>query len=253
MNTLTIRGVTLGAGRAKIIVPLVGATRAEVLAQAAALRETPPDLVEWRADFCEGLCDEAALTGTARALREALGALPLLFTLRTKREGGQAEIDAETYLSCSLAVARSGCVDLIDAELSAGEETLRALIDGAHAAGCPVVGSRHDFSATPPRAEMVSFLRAAQSCGADIPKLAVMPRCDADVLELLCASAEFRAQYAERPFVTISMGARGAVSRVACALSGSCMTFASAGQSSAPGQLPAAELARILDLLSDQS
>lgn len=249
MNTLTTRGVTLGAGRPKIIVPLVGATREELLSQAAAVRGLPADLVEWRADFYGSLTDETALLDTARALREALGETPLLFTIRTKREGGEAALASDDYVALNLAVAASGCADLIDVELSAGTDAVRTLLDGVRAAGCLSVGSRHNFAATPPQDDMLAYLREAQALGADIPKLAVMPQRDGDVLSLLAASAAFREQYAERPFVTISMGARGMVSRIACTLSGSCMTFASAGQSSAPGQIPAAELERMLAAL----
>lgn len=259
MSTLTVRGVTLGAGRPKIIVPIVGKTQRDILDEAATLRSLPVDLVEWRADFYEALCEEASrlettrsLLETACSLREALGETPLLFTIRTKREGGEAALASDDYVALNFAVVASGCADLIDVEFSAGEDAVRELLSGVHAADCLAVGSRHDFAATPPRADMVSFLRQAQALGADVPKLAVMPQSDADVLSLLAASLEFREQYAERPFVTISMGARGAVSRIACSLSGSCMTFASAEQSSAPGQLPADELAHILSLLQNE-
>ena len=99
---------------------------------------------------------------------------------------------------------------------------------------------------------MLAHLRRAQALGADIPKLAVMPRSDADVLALLSASVAWREDGADRPFITIAMGPRGVVSRVACALTGSCMTFGAAGQTSAPGQLPAQELRAILDAMQSK-
>ncbi len=249
MGTLRIRGVELGAGGTKIAVPLVGRTRHELLDAAASLAALPVDLVEWRADFFEALADKAALAETLRALRGALGDRPLLFTIRTTREGGKAALDAERYTALLLSAARSGCADLIDVELSCGEDAARRLIGSIHAAGCFAVGSRHDFCATPPEAEMIALLCKAQELGADIPKLAVMARSSADTLALLSASLAFRETYADRPFITIAMGPQGVLSRIACALSGSCLSFGSAGQDSAPGQLPAASLRRLLDAI----
>ena len=49
--------------------------------------------------------------------------------------------------------------------------------------------------------------------------------------------------------MTMSMGALGAVSRVSGSLTGSAVTFGTAGHASAPGQLPAAELREMLELL----
>lgn len=249
MKTLTIRGVELGAGRTKLAVSLAASTPEELAAQATALRALPLDLVEWRADSFSGLGDEPALRDTLRALRGALGDIPLLFTIRTARQGGAAALPPERYAELTLAAARSGCADLVDVELSGDEVMVRELLRGVHGAGCPVVGSRHDFSVTPPREAMLAFLCEAQELGADVPKLAVTPQSDADVLALLAVSAEFREKRADRPFITVSMGARGVVSRVACALSGSCLTFACADAPTAPGQLPAAELRRILSAL----
>lgn len=252
IQPLTVRGVMLGEGTARIIVPIVGRTRGDILDKAAGLSSLPVDLVEWRADFYDALTDEAALLGTLRALRETLGELPLLFTVHTTREGGEAALDPAAYATPVLTAARSGYVDLVDVELSVGDDAARTLIDGVHAAGCRVVGSRHAACATPPQAEMLAHLRRAQALGADIPKLAVMPRSDADVLALLSASVAWREDGADRPFITIAMGPRGVVSRVACALTGSCMTFGAAGQTSAPGQLPAQELRAILDAMQSK-
>lgn len=248
VKTLSVRGVTLGDGAPKIAVPLVGRTRRELLAEAAAVMALPADVAEWRADFYEALGDEDALLETLRALRAALGERALLFTVRTRREGGAADADAARYAALTLFAARSGCVDLADVELSVGEAAARELIAGVRAAGCYSVGSRHDFAATPPRETMLAYLREARSLGADVPKLAVMANCDADALALLEAAAAFRAE-ADRPYIAISMGRFGVLSRVACRLSGSCLTFGAAEKASAPGQLPAGELKRILELL----
>ena len=88
-----------------------------------------------------------------------------------------------------------------------------------------------------------------QQAGADLPKLAVMPRCRTDVLELLAATAEMADLHPETPVITMSMGALGAVSRLAGEIFGSAMTFANPGQASAPGQVSLDIVNEVLDAL----
>ena len=83
--------------------------------------------------------------------------------------------------------------DLVDVEMFWGNtdwtgkvsEVSAKLTGEIHNAGCLVVGSRHNFTATPSASEMVSPLKNQQSAGADIPKAAVMPNSKADVLAVL--------------------------------------------------------------------
>ena len=112
-----------------------------------------------------------------------------------------------------------------------------------------MVCSSHDFAKTPPRAELVSRMVQMQQAGADLPKLAVMPQCRSDVLELLAATAEMAELHPETPVITMSMGALGAVSRLAGETFGSAMTFANPGQASAPGQVSLDIVNEVLDAL----
>ncbi|MCL6574504.1 MAG: type I 3-dehydroquinate dehydratase, partial [Bacillus sp. (in: Bacteria)] len=100
---------------------------------------------------------------------------------------------------------------------------------------------------TPSVEEIINRLRKAQELGADIPKLAVMPASNSDVLTLLEATNTMSAHYADRPFITISMGKKGLISRLAGF--GSVMTFGTAGKRSAPGQVDATELRKVLTFL----
>ena len=82
--------------------------------------------------------------------------------------------------------------------------------------------------------------------GADIPKIAVMPRSRKDVLTLLAATEEMASNYADRPIITMSMSGMGSISRIACEAFGSCLTFGSGDKASAPGQIHAQELHSLL-------
>ena len=138
--------------------------------------------------------------------------------------------------------------DAIDVELAT--PGVAGLVSRARAAGLAVVVSHHDFAATPPADEIVALLRRQRDVGADVCKVAVMPHDPDDVLALLTATRAF-ARDADRPVVTVAMGALGVVSRLAGGVFGSAMTFASAGAVSAPGQVDVERLRAALALLHD--
>lgn len=248
-KTVWLRRVEIGAGMPKVAVPMVERTRPELLTEAARLRTLPLDLVEWRADFYEDAADLPQTLDTLRALRGALGDIPLLFTFRTRREGGARDISPEEYRALNIAAARSGDADAVDVEIFFGDEAVPQIIAGVHAAGKAVVGSSHDHAGTPPREELIARLRRAQELGADLPKLAVMPRSRADVLTLLSATEEMARRWADRPIITMSMSGGGAVSRLCGEAFGSAVTFGTAGRASAPGQVPVEELGQALSIL----
>lgn len=247
MKSLTIRNITLGEGRPKIIVPIMDRDAQAILDRATSFSGYQIDLVEWRADFFDQVGDAQAVEQVLKGLRERLPDQILLFTFRTKQEGGARDISPEDYLALNRHVSESGLADLIDVEIFSenAAENIRAV----HAAGAKVVGSNHAFDGTPPHGELLTRLRKAQDMGADIPKLAVMARSPRDVLTLLSATEEMYTDYADRPLLTISMGGTGTVSRLTGEIFGSCATFGTIGQSSAPGQLPVGELAQVLDVI----
>ncbi len=55
MKTVTIDTVTLGEGKPKIIVPLVGRTKEEIIQEAEFVATVDCDIVEWRIDFYEDI------------------------------------------------------------------------------------------------------------------------------------------------------------------------------------------------------
>lgn len=243
MKTVVIRGVEIGAGQPKIAASITGAERGAVLEQAQALRALPVDIAEWRMD-CFAAPEE--IIPCLAALREALGPMPLLATYRTRREGGAGGAPLDAYLALNEAVLAAGGADLLDVELFSGEETASRLIAAAHKKGTAVILSSHDFEQTPEKDEMLRRLRRMQDLGADILKLAVMPRTRRDVLALLDVTEEMSAQYARRPLITMSMGPLGTLTRVCGGVFGSAVTFGAAETASAPGQLDAAVLDQML-------
>lgn len=249
MNIINVRNIKIGEGIPKICVPIVAHTKGEILAEAARITEVPADVVEWRVDWYDEVEDITAVCKTAEALRSTLGDLPLLFTFRTAREGGEKEISATDYETLNLAAIRSGCIDLVDVEAFFEEDMAKRIIEAAHTAGVKVVASNHDFDKTPSKEELVKRLRYMQDINADIPKIAVMPQNKQDVLELLSATSEMKENYADRPIITMSMAKDGAISRLCGEVFGSALTFGTAGKASAPGQMEVEELSKVLHIL----
>ena len=249
MNTVKVRNIILGEGMPKICVPVTGRTKEEISLRLEEALETEADLLEWRADWYEQALEKERLLEVLDFLRAALGERPLLVTFRTREEGGEQEAPREAYEAFLDTVLESGKADLIDVELFRGEELLRNICRRAHEAGVAVAASSHDFEGTPEKEEIIRRLCRMQECGADLLKLAAMPKNPGDVLTLLTATWEMKEKYARQPLITMSMGGAGLVSRLAGEVFGSALTFGSAGVASAPGQIDADRLRSALELL----
>jgi 3-dehydroquinate dehydratase-1 len=246
---VTLRSVVLGDGRPAVCVPLTGRTEEALVATAAALPREAYDVVELRVDWLTAVDDIAQAMSALVAVRATLpDDVPLIATFRTKQEGGERDITPDDY-GLLRALIGTGAADAVDVEMFTQPDVLESVVDAAHSAGVTVVMSSHDFAATPTRDEIVSRLLLQQELGADVVKLAAMPGSIDDVLTLLGATLDFRSGAGLVPAVTMSMGPLGAVSRVAGETFGSCLTFGTVGESSAPGQLDAAGLRAALELL----
>ena len=197
MNTVNVRNIVIGEGIPKICVPIVGKTKEELLSEVEVLKSVPVDVVEWRMDWFEEVeCCEKAVA-MLQVLREAMPEMPILATFRSKKEGGELEISTAAYVELNKAIIDSGNADLIDVELFTGEAQVKELIAHAHDKGVRVIMSNHDFDKTPSYNEILTRLKAMQTLGADIPKIAVMPICKADVITLLQATNDMHENFAD--------------------------------------------------------
>ena len=249
MNTVKVRNLIIGEGMPKICVPVTGCSKEAIIEEIVCIKELPADLIEWRADWYEYVFDADELMSILKDIREAAENIPVLMTFRTRREGGEKDVDAGTYSRIVTRAISSGCIDLVDVELFVGDDTVSFLISEAHAAGVKVVASNHDFEKTPARDEIIARLCRMQAVGADISKIAVMPQSKHDVLTLLEATEEMNRRYADRPVIAISMGSDGLISRLAGEVFGSAVTFGAGTNASAPGQIRADNLKNVLNII----
>lgn len=249
MQTLTIRNTVFGDGIPKICVPITGKNKKEIFENAAEISLLQPDCMEWRIDWFENYSEEKEVLSVLKELRKTIGSTILIVTFRTLKEGGKAQLPYRDYEKLNVHIAKTGYADLIDVEAFSYGEISENLIDRIHLSGTKVIGSCHDFHRTPSLNEMINRLRKLQNMNADIPKLAVMPKTTADVLNLMMATNTMATEYADRPIITMSMGGIGCISRMTGELFGSVITFASVGQASAPGQPDITSLRAALSLV----
>ena len=277
------RSIPGPGGLPAVAVSLTGPSLAQARTQARSAIDAGADVLELRVDLLEeagALAAPAPLDAATaaaqvleclRGLREAIdttdgadAGAPVLLTCRTAAEGGRAQLDDAAY-GALLRSVLDGLADwaperrpaAIDVEVQRG--CLPQVCTQAHGLGVDVVASFHDFEATPTDEALAEVLARMAREGADLAKIAVWPTSADDVARLLGVCARATAGAGERsglgvPVAAMSMGALGAVSRVAPAF-GSALTFAvvpdeqGETQASAPGQLPIQDVRRCLELL----
>jgi len=248
---VNVRGTVIGGARPLICLPLVGETKAQILQEAEKLAALQPDLLEWRIDAFEKVESVEEDVAVLQDLRQSIGDIPLIFTCRIDQEGGLKKISQEKRLAIYSAVIQSGNVDLVDIEMCNEDQFVKTIKEQANAHTVKLILSYHNFTETPSEPFIYAKLVEAQTAGADIAKLAAMPKTYGDVLTLLSATNKARNESVQVPIVTMSMGPEGAVSRLAGGLFGSDITFAIGLQASAPGQIPIKDLKLGMALLYD--
>ena len=222
--------------------------------EARKIASTQADIVEWRVDFYEDVMSTAKVLETIEGLVDILKDKPILFTFRTKEEGGELDISVEDYIALIKAVIKHNLVGAVDVELFKGENTLEEVAIYAKDFDIKVIASNHDFYKTPERDEIKRRLTLMKEKGAHISKMAVMPQSALDVLVLLGATEELHRECEDMTIITMSMGKLGVVSRLGGGVFGSAMTFGARNEeaASAPGQVEVGALKGILDIMENK-
>ena len=242
MAVIDIKGVRIGACIPKTIVSVMGRDHRDLMDKLGAIGVPGvglggPDCIEWRADAMADVTDPDAYAGICFFLSEELVAQPLIFTCRTKGQGGMADLSAAELANILRAVITTGEPDFVDIELWMGDEDVRALVQLAHAYGVRAIVSHHDFAGTPSEDEMRRLLTHMVELGADICKLAVMAHDADDADRLVHATLDARREV-DAVLLTLAMGEAGSFTRVTGEAFGSALTFCALhGQASAPGQV----------------
>jgi len=235
---ITIRNKIIGGPELLVCVPLLAAERSDLFREAATIKRLDPDLLEWRIDSYVHAQDINDSLDTLSELRMQFSNTPLIFTCRIYSEGGLKKLTSYQRQRLLTAAIESGNLDIVDIELCNDADFVQSIMETAGNSGVRVILSYHNFEMTPDETFIFDTLLKARDLGADIAKVAVMPKGYHDVLTLLGATLKARRQGLKIPAITISMGPQGRLSRISGGLFGSDITFAGGSTSSAPGQMP---------------
>ena len=248
MKSIKIGPLVLGDRVPKICISNTVRSEEEILDQAEKIKNSPASMMEWRVDCFESVYSEKVIFDILGKIKEKTEDLPILFTFRSSTEGGQRMIDDEEYFALNQTAVHSGMVQMLDVEYNRGKEILSKLSESCEESHVICLASYHDFIRTPDEKKMLDIADSMLHNGADICKLAVMPQTDKDVLKLLSVS-EILGNEIGVPHVAISMGEKGMISRIYAGKTGSVITFAALDHVSAPGQIEAGEMKKILQIL----
>lgn len=229
--------------RPKICVPIIERGRDSILDKAEEYAKLPVELAEWRVDFFAGY--ERELLSIVEELKGKLKEKELLVTLRTEAEGGEPNGSRFDYEKLIADLLEQDIADYVDVEIQRMPSFLLEKNKGER--HTRIIGSYHDFQATPKKEDMVAILTEAMEKGCDMGKLACMPKTPEDVDVLLEATAQMKETNPDYPVITMSMGEWGKKSRLYGGLYGSEVSFGCVGEGSAPGQIPLPEMTEVFD------
>ena len=205
-----------------------------------ATRYLDADIIEWRADYLP----KEAILQVAPAIFEKFAGRELVFTLRTRSEGGEIDLSPEEYIHLIKEVAQFYQPDYIDFEYYSYKDVFEEMLDFPN-----LVLSYHNFQETPEN--MMEILSELTSLNPKLVKVAVMAHTEQDVLDLMNYTRGFKTLNPEQEYVTISMGKVGKISRITADVTGSSWSFASLDEVSAPGQISLASMKKIREILDE--
>lgn len=226
------RGAKIGSS------PLIAGVIAEE-AKKATIRKAVKggaDILEFRADTFKSL-EIPHLSGEIKKVRD-LGKLPVLLTVRSKKEGGARSIperERERIFEALIPFA-----DMIDIELSSSG-SLKNVLNFARRQGKKVILSYHNFKSTPSPEKLRAIVKKGRAAGADLVKIAACAKGPEDIKKLTGLLMEFK------DLIVIGMGPYGAFSRVFFPFVGSAVTYGSISAKTAPGQLTLDEIKKEFD------
>lgn len=198
------------------------------------------DIIEWRADFLPK--DE--ILQVAPAIFEKFAGRELLFTLRTRAEGGEIDLSGQEYVQVIKDVTQLYQPEYVDFEYFGNKDVFDQMLDFPN-----LVLSYHNFQETPEN--MMEILSELTSLNPKVVKVSVMAHTEQDVLDLMNFTRGFKTLNPEQEYVTISMGKVGKVSRITSDVTGSSWSFASLDVASAPGQISLSNMKKIREILNE--
>lgn len=138
-------------------------------------------------------------------------------------------------------------VDYIDVEIDSADEYKTELIKYARNKNTKVIVSYHNYEKTPVRRELDEVIRWSEESEADIIKIACFVNSEKDAAVLISLYE------LDKKIISIGMGEKGRITRVASLMLGAPFTFAAVSDEklTAPGQLSVEKIKYISELINN--
>ena len=144
----------------KICIPVMGKTKEKLINQVEKVIKMNPDLMEVRADYLEDI-SEKSLLNILKEVKEKAYNIPVIFTFRTKTEGGEKDISYNEYLAfCEVG---ADICDYIDIEMMHFIDHVKELVQVVHQKGKKVIGSNHHFNKTPSNDDIENIMKLMEN------------------------------------------------------------------------------------------
>ena len=94
-NLLCVKERIIGKGKPLVCVPIMEKTKESIIKEAKRLVEHQVDMIEWRLDAFEGVQSPNEIRIVLEALRPIVEKTILVYTFRSKNQGGLLALDAD--------------------------------------------------------------------------------------------------------------------------------------------------------------
>lgn len=248
MKHFMVKSIPFGVGAPKICIQIKEKTHSKILSKAQEVEGMDCDLIELRADFFEHLDSKSGLLSLLEELRDSIQK-PMLFSIRTKATGGEADLSLEKLDEIYSLVIENGLTDMIELSYLLPKENLTKLIQLAKYQNIYTMVSHYDREKTPSSTDLTSIFTQMQALDCHMTKLVTTPNSEEDVLSLMGFALKAKKELATFPFVIHSIKDLGITTRICGELTGSCMTYGAIKAGFTTGDIPATKLRQILNIL----
>ena len=222
--------VDFNDGKLYVTIPVMAENMEDMKLQAVTAKAENPDMIEWRADAFIGIDDKETRDAAITEIREIMGDTPILFTCRDFNDRGKQDFPLSVKRAILEDAVASGCIDVVDIELTQGQEYITKLRDLAHANNVMLLIAHHDWEKTPSNEEMELVIRTEYDYGADICKYSFAPESYDDVARIAEVTLAAKKAWLDRPVFSIAGGEKGMISRICGRALGTNLCFASIGK-----------------------
>lgn len=227
-KSIKIGNIVIGEGPPKVCVPIVGCQTDEVLLHVHEILKCSPDLMEFRADYLDTEYNIQYILRTAKKIKAAINKTPLIFTFRTKSQGGMKKISATEYCELLKNIVDNKLADIIDIEH-------QYFSDIHDFDSIPVIYSCHHMKEFNPEQINLESLKLASQRKNTIIKVASTINSKADLIKFK-SFGETLKENLDCPLILIGMGENGVDTRLHPEKYGSAITFMKRGKETGPGQ-----------------